>query len=92
MTADHVGSPLSGSFEVISANPKPISVTVKGPGPKHSLHFESKYNGEDEEEADKILSEGSFSFDSEQVGDYTMCIANGDETNNDGEALKIIIL
>jgi len=91
VTADQVGSPLSGSFEVISTNPKPIVVTVKGPSPKHVLHFESKYNGEEEEEAEKILSEGSFSFDSEQAGDYTMCITNGDEENNDGNGVSFFL-
>ena len=73
-------NPCSGSFEVIQGDPRGLEVTVYGPGPKHMLHFESKYVPEE----DKDLSEGTFSFDTSEIGDYTMCLKNGDGENNDG--------
>ena len=45
------------------------------------LHYESKYDDSNE---DKDLSEGTFSFDTNDKGDYTMCLQNGTEDNNDG--------
>jgi hypothetical protein len=73
-------NPCSGSFEVIQGDPKGLIVTVTGPSPKNTLHYESKYDGDEE----KDLSEGTFSFDTTDKGDYTMCLQNGDEDNNDG--------
>ena len=76
------GIPITGSYEVISPDPKYIHVMVTGP--TDFLHFENKivYDMEnvDKEEA----SEGFFTFDSDMDGDYKMCIANGNPTNNDG--------
>lgn len=76
------GVPITGSFEIIHPDPKYVGVTVTGP--TGYLHFEKKimdnFEGLDIEDA----SEGFFSFDSEITGDYTMCIANGDEEKNDG--------
>lgn len=70
------GTSCSGSFEVISGDA--LAIAVKVTDPKHGLQFESRLiEGQDE----KDLSEGSFSFDAELDGDYTMCIGNG----NDGE-------
>lgn len=74
------GLPCTGSFEVISIDPKPIVVTVNGPPPLNVLHFESKYkSGID---SDKILSEGSFSFDADEEGEHKMCISNGFDYND----------
>ncbi len=76
------GIPITGSYEVIGPDPKYIHVTVNGP--TDFLHFENKivYDMEnvDKEEA----SEGFFTFDSDINGDYTMCIANGNPSTNDG--------
>jgi hypothetical protein len=76
------GITCTGSFEVITPDPTPIVVTVKGPAPKKSLHFESK--GKSEETSLKDLSEGSFSFEADSDGDHTMCIYNGKKDENDG--------
>jgi hypothetical protein len=75
------GVSVTGSFEVITPDAKPVSVVVRGPTPKKTLHYESKYS---EESPSKDLSEGSFSFDAEVDGDYTMCIHNGKKDDHDG--------
>lgn len=81
------GIPITGSYEVISPDPKYVYVTVTGPS--DFLHFENKvvYNMENVDKED--ASEGFFSFDSDLEGDYTMCIANGNMANNDGVARLI---
>jgi len=88
LTSYDVKSTIYGSFEVISTDPKPIVVVVKGP---KMIHFQSEYKDtgetltEEEQEAlDKSLSEGSFSFDSEVEGDFSLCLSNGNSENNDG--------
>mmetsp|Transcript_3971 Transcript_3971/g.4054 ORF Transcript_3971/g.4054 Transcript_3971/m.4054 type:complete len:219 (-) Transcript_3971:74-730(-) len=78
------GMPCSGSFEVMSDDPSPIEVIVTGPSPHHKLLFESKFKGPGALEEDQ--SEGQFSFDADTEGDYTLCILNGNEAENDGEA------
>lgn len=70
------GTACSGSFEVISGDP--LTIAVKVADPKGGVQFESKYV---EGQTESDLSEGSFSFDADYDGDYTMCIGNG----NDGE-------
>eukprot|EP01041_Mallomonas_annulata_P009314 gene9314-19335_t len=81
------GMPVSGSFEIFSPDPSPISVTVVGPAPHHKQLFESKFNGPGKLDADQ--EEGNFSFDAETDGDYTLCIANGIEGETDGDAVLI---
>ena len=76
------GMPCSGSYEVLAEDPKPLTISVKGPGPHHNTYYESKYQGEGAVNAD--MSEGMFSFDAETEGDYYLCIENGSENNNDG--------
>lgn len=76
------GMPCSGSFEVLEENPKPIVVTVNGPAPHIKTYFESKFNGEGSLTEEQ--SEGTFSFDAETEGDYSICISNGSENENDG--------
>jgi hypothetical protein len=66
------GIPCTGSFEVISGDADSLLITVIGPFPNKIVHFESKYK--DGVDAERDLSEGSFSFDADIVGDYTMCI------------------
>ena len=66
----------TGSFEVLTADPTPIMVTVHGPAPKKRLHFESKQKKGVDIKTEKQLSEGSFSFDAESDGDYEMCLSN----------------
>lgn len=86
-----VGSPVTGSFEVIHPDSKYIKVRVTNP--KGFLHYEkqSKEGLGEEAEAQQVAkdggeesSEGFFSFDAEVDGEHTMCIANGDEMTNDG--------
>jgi hypothetical protein len=75
------GVPITGSYEVIHPDPQFLGVTVRGP--KDYLHFEKVapfFDVEDKGDA----SEGFFSFDAEIEGDYTMCISNGNEAQNDG--------
>jgi hypothetical protein len=63
---------VTGSFEIITGEPKQIIIKVTGPPPIHFLHYESIYkSGPD---ADKDLSEGEFSFIANKAGDYKMCI------------------
>ncbi len=77
-----VGVPITGSFEVIHPDAKHIAVSVTGP--KDFVHYE-KSTKEKSEEEQEDSSEGFFSFDAELDGDHTMCIANGDEHENDGQ-------
>lgn len=77
------GMPSFGSFEVLSPDPEPISVTVVGPAPAHKLYHESKYHGPNALDEDQ--TEGSFAFDADVTGDYEMCIANGNPHHNDGQ-------
>jgi len=83
------GSSCSGSFEVISTlDPSQIKVSVIGPSPKNFVHYTSDSTDikpEHEDIDDNKYSEGSFSFETDSDGDYTMCIANGSEEENDGE-------
>jgi hypothetical protein len=69
----------AGSFEVITPNPAPIIVTVTGPEPARTVHFESRQGEGVDAKTDKELSEGSFQFEAEEAGDYVMCISNGKE-------------
>ena len=71
-----------GNFEILSPNPKPLTIAVTGPSPNHTVFFMSKYDGEGAVE--ESATEGSFSFDVEEEGDYTMCMVNGERRNNDG--------
>jgi p24 family protein beta-1 len=73
------GDTCSGSFEVISLYPEPIAVSVVGPPPENFLHFESIQKEGVDQKTDQELSEGSFQFDVEVSGDYTMCIENGND-------------
>ena len=77
------GTACFGSFEILSPDPQPISVTVIGPPPTHKLYHESKYRGVGAIEADE--TEGSFAFDADLEGDYSLCISNGNPDNHDGQ-------
>lgn len=77
------GASITGSFEVIHPDAEYIAVDVRGP--KDEVHYEKKPRSKAEEESDpEDKSEGFFSFDAENAGDYTMCISNGSENDNDG--------
>lgn len=77
------GAPITGSYEVIHPDADYISVDVRGP--KDDLHYEKKPKAKEEGSTDpEDASEGFFSFDAETPGDYTMCISNGSENDNDG--------
>lgn len=76
------GMPCSGSFEILEENPKPITVKVTGPTPHAKNYFESKFSGDGSLTEEQ--SEGTFSFDAETEGDYSLCISNGNENENDG--------
>lgn len=83
MVKASAGAPITGSYEVIHPDADYIAVDVRGP--KDDLHYEKKPKAKTEESADaEDASEGFFSFDAEVAGDYTMCISNGSETDNDG--------
>lgn len=75
------GVPITGSFEVIQPDPQFITVTARGPN--GFLHFEKKPTTDLEKDKEDA-SEGFFTFDAEEEGDYTMCISNGSEGNTDG--------
>lgn len=77
-----LGVPITGSYEVIHPDAEYISVEVKGP--KGDLHYEKKRKEKTEENQEEDASEGFFSFDAEIAGDYTFCISNGEEEDNDG--------
>lgn len=72
----------TGSFEVLSADPSPITVTVYGPKPTKRNYFESKQMKGVDVKSDKELSEGAFSFEADDEGDYEMCVSNGGEEND----------
>jgi p24 family protein beta-1 len=74
-----VGVSITGSFEVITGDPKMIVVALTGPD--KYIHYTSKYDGKGE---DKDFSEGSFSLEAKLNGDYTFCIQNGEEGRSDG--------
>lgn len=76
------GDSCTGSFEVITPDPTPVIVSVRGPDEK--IHFESKQKEGVDQLSDKELSEGQFQFDAEEEGDYLMCIENGTEDESDG--------
>ena len=69
------GTHCSGSFEILSEDSAPISVSVKGPPPVSEAYFDAKFFGEGG--LDPKESEGSFSFKANYDGDHTMCILNG---------------
>jgi hypothetical protein len=69
------GTHCSGSFEILSENSAPISVSVKGPKPVSESYFDAKFFGEGG--LDPKETEGSFSFKASYDGDHTMCILNG---------------
>jgi len=75
-----VGTTITGNFEVLDDATEHIAVTVKGPAGK--LEYETRFTGEGAVE--RHNSEGTFDFDTQADGDYTMCIENGSPTNNDG--------
>lgn len=75
------GVSITGSFEVITPEPKPIIVDLTGPYPDYFLHYQSKYDGKGD---DKDYSEGSFAVEVEKEGDYTLCISNGEVSKGDG--------
>lgn len=77
-----IGVTVTGSFEVISPNPKAIIVTLIGPSPDDYMHYESRYRGTGE---DSEFSEGSFLIVVTKEGDYTLCITNGEDGSGDGE-------
>lgn len=72
----NVGDPITGSYEVIHSDPRPIHVQIFGPD--NYLHYEKKYieNNENNESNFEDLSEGYFSFDTELKGNYKLCISN----------------
>lgn len=74
-----VGVSITGSFEIITGDPKVVVVTLTGPD--KYIHYTSKYDGKGE---DKDFSEGSFSLEAKLNGDYTFCIQNGEEGRGDG--------
>lgn len=72
----------TGSFEVLTADPSPIIVTVHGPSPTKRNYFESRQKKGTNVKTEKELSEGTFSFDADSDGDYELCISNGTEDND----------
>lgn len=70
----------TGSFEVISSEPKSVAITVHGPKEAgYVLHFESRFRPEANfpDVPDHVYAEGSFAIDVEDVsGEYTLCIEN----------------
>lgn len=77
-----IGSPITGSYEVIHPDPKYISILVSDHNNK--IHYKKKVTTELDEENKEDASEGFFSFDAEINGDYKMCLANGHKDENDG--------
>jgi len=74
----------TGSFEVISSDPKSIAVTVRGPKDAGNvLHFESRFRPEANfpDVPDHVYAEGSFAIDVEDIsGEYTMCVENNHDS------------
>lgn len=77
-----VGSTISGSFEILTPDPRPVQVKVMGPEPTRVTQYEMVYSGAGA--VDAAFSEGNFLFDAETEGDYTLCLRNGDESTSDG--------
>lgn len=78
-----VGVSITGSYEVISPQPRPIFVQLEGPMHESSMiHYQSKRGDKGDE---KDFSEGSFSLDVKASGDYALCISNGHDGISDGE-------
>jgi hypothetical protein len=67
-------TPCFGSFEILSPDPEPLSILVRGPLPLHKVVHESRYRGDGA--IDKHETEGSFSFTADLEGDYGLCITN----------------
>jgi hypothetical protein len=67
-------TPCFGSFEILSSEPEPLSILVRGPHPLNKLVHESRYRGDGA--IDKHETEGSFSFTADLEGDYSLCIHN----------------
>lgn len=83
VAASAAGTGLRGSYSIISdESPAPVRVTVTGPPPLRALHYSNEPQQPKDDE--DLPVDGEFSFLAEQEGDYTICIANGDETHNDG--------
>lgn len=76
---------MRGSYAIFSDDPEPIVVSVQGPPPQHVVF----YNNRRKSNEDLSISDGQFSFTAEQVGDYSICISNGDEEHNDGESRQV---
>ena len=76
------GTHCFGSFQILSSDPEPISITVVGPAPAHTMYHESRYRGTGAIDTDE--TEGSFAFDADLEGDYNLCISNGNPQNHDG--------
>jgi len=72
---------VTGNFEVLDDETELIAVTVIGPGDK--VHYETRFSGKGAVE--RRHSEGTFDFDADADGDYTMCIHNGTPEKNDGQ-------
>lgn len=79
-----VGMPCSGSFEILADDPVPITIKVTGPLPHKKLLYETRYKGPGAVSIEE--TEGDFHFDADTDGDYTLCISNGSEEDNDGKA------
>lgn len=82
-----IGATVSGSFEILSPDPKPMVVKVFGPEPLRVTHYEMQYQGSGA--ATEESSEGNFLFDADADGDYTMCLSNGDAEGGD-EVTRLI--
>jgi hypothetical protein len=80
IVATMVGTTITGNFEVLDDATEHIAVTVKDPAGK--VEYETRFSGKGA--VDRRNSEGTFDFDAQADGDYTMCIENGTPTNNDG--------
>ena len=76
---------MRGSYAIFSDDPEPVVVNVEGPPPQHTLYFNNRRKSNE----DTSISDGSFSFVADQVGDYQLCISNGDEEHNDGESRQV---
>lgn len=70
-------TPCFGSFEILSPDPEPLSITVRGPKPMSKVLHESRYRGQGA--IDSHETEGSFSFTADIEGDYSLCISNEDQ-------------
>lgn len=80
VSASAVEMEMRGSYAIISQDATPIVVKVTGPPPASIEYYTSK-NKDAESETPQ---DGEFSFVAEKIGDYRLCISNGDEEHNDG--------